>query len=127
MVLAGSDGSAASWEGGVGGGMLVEERGAQAPPSPAAEVPGPHGGEENIFLSMLEKQGSEGGGLQVQEAALPPLPWGAEGGQGPRPDTGTGKGAGGSGPRGAETPRSRSLNLSAGSRSQRCQSLEHGW
>lgn len=107
--------------------MLVEERGAQAPPSPAAEVPGPHGGEENIFLSMLEKQGSEGGGLQVQEAALPPLPWGAEGGQGPRPDTGTGKGAGGSGPRGAETPRSRSLNLSAGSRSQRCQSLEHGW
>lgn len=99
--------------------MLLEERGAQALPSPAAEVPGPREGEETIFLSMLEKQGSEGGGLQVQEAALPPLPWGAEGGQGPHTDTRTGTGDGGWGPRGAETPGGCSLNLSAGSRSQR--------
>lgn len=52
--------------------MLVEERGAQAPPSPAAEVPGPHGGEENIFLSMLEKQGSEwGGGCRCRRRRCP--------------------------------------------------------
>lgn len=79
----------------------------------------PTEGRKIFFYRCWRSKEASVGGLQAQEAALPPLPWGAEGGQGPRPDPGTGKGAAGSGPRGAETPGGCSLNLSAGSRSQR--------